>query len=113
MKVVITGATGMVGEGVLLECLENENVKEVLMVNRRHFNLEHPKLKELLVPDFSQLEKFSENLSGYDACFYCAGISSVGVKEDEYIRITYYTTLAFAKQLLQLNPNLIFNFVTG
>ena len=113
MKVIITGATGMVGEGVLLECLENEIVKEVLMVNRRHFNLEHPKLKELLVPDFSQLEKFSDSLSGYDACFYCAGISSVGVKEDEYNRITYDTTLAFAKQLLQFNPNLIFDYVTG
>ena len=113
MKVIITGATGMVGEGVLLECLGNENVKEVLMINRRHFNLEHRKLKELLVLDFSQLERFSENLSGYDACFYCAGISSVGVKEDEYIRITYDTTLTFAKQLLQLNPNIIFDYVTG
>jgi hypothetical protein len=113
MKVIITGATGMVGEGVLFECLESPNVKEVLMVNRRHFDLDHSKLKELLVPDFFQLEKFSENLKGYDACFYCAGISSVGMKEDEYSYITYDTTLAFANKLLQLNPNLIFNFVSG
>jgi len=113
MKVIITGATGMVGEGVLFECLENPVVKEVLIVSRRHYNLNHPKLKELLVPDFSQVADFSENLKGYDACFYCAGISSIGIKEDEFKRITYDTTLAFAGQLLQLNPHMVFNFVSG
>lgn len=113
MKVIITGATGMVGESVLFECLENINVKEVLIVSRKHYDLDHPKLKELLVPDFLHLEKFSKTLEGYDACFYCAGISSVGIKEDEYNRITYDTTLAFANKLLQLNPNMVFNFVSG
>ncbi|HEY9049381.1 MAG TPA: NAD-dependent epimerase/dehydratase family protein [Ohtaekwangia sp.] len=113
MKVIITGATGMVGEGVLFECLENINVTAVLIVSRRHYQLNHPKLKELLVPDFSHLADFSENLKGYDACFYCAGISSIGVKEDEFKLITYDTTLAFARQLLQLNPNIVFNFVSG
>lgn len=113
MKVIITGATGMVGEGVLFECLENQHVESVLIVSRRHYNLSHPKLKELLVPDFSQPESFSEQLKGYDACFYCAGISSVGVKEDAYTRITYDTTLAFAKALLRLNPGMVFNFVSG
>jgi len=113
MKVIITGATGMVGEGVLFECLENPVVKEVLIVSRRHYNLNHPKLKELLVPDFSQAADFSENLKGYDACFYCAGISSIGIKEDEFKRITYDTTPAFAGQLLQLNPHMVFNFVSG
>ncbi|KAA5534618.1 NAD-dependent epimerase/dehydratase family protein [Taibaiella lutea] len=113
MKVIITGATGMVGEGVLFECLENPKVKEVLIVSRKHYDLNNPKLKELLVPDFSHLEIFSENLKGYDACFYCAGISSVGIKEAEFSRITYDTTLAFAKQLLQLNPNMVFNFISG
>jgi hypothetical protein len=113
MKVIITGATGMVGEGVLFECLENENVEEVLIVNRKHYDLDHSKLKELLIPDFLQLENFSEQLKGYDACFYCAGISSVGIKEEEFTRITYDTTLAFADQLLQLNPDMIFIFVSG
>lgn len=113
MKVIITGATGMVGEGVLFECLDNINVTEVLIVGRKHYPINHIKLKELLVPDFSHTETFSKNLEGYDACFYCAGISSVGIKEDEFIRITYDTTLAFAKQLVALNPNMVFNFVSG
>ncbi len=113
MKVIITGATGMVGEGVLFECLENNAVSEVLMVNRKHYELSHPKLKELIVPSFASLENFSAALTGYDACFYCAGISSVGKKEAEYSHITYDTTLAFAKQLVALNPNMVFNFVTG
>src|SRR6185295_20157312 len=88
-------------------------VKEVLIVSRKHYDLNHDKLKELLVPEFSHLEKFTDKLSGYDACFYCARISSVGMKEDEFSRITYDTTLAFANQLLPLNPNMVFNFVTG
>lgn len=103
----------MVGEGVLFECLENQQVKEVLIVNRRHYDLKHPKLKELLVPDFSNLGKYTADLKGYDACFYCAGISSVGKKEDEFTRITFDTTLAFAQQILQLNPDMVFDFVTG
>ncbi|MES2829449.1 MAG: NAD-dependent epimerase/dehydratase family protein [Bacteroidota bacterium] len=113
MKVIITGATGMVGEGVLFECLENSNVTDVLIVNRKHYELQHPKLRELLIPDFSNLEQFSEELKGYDACFYCAGVTSVGKNEAEYTRITYDTTLAFAKQISELNPNMVFTFVTG
>ncbi len=113
MKVIITGATGMVGEGVLFECLQNENVSEVLIVNRKHYNLSNSKLKELLIPDFMQLDNFSQQLKGYDACFYCAGISSVGANEDAYSYVTYDTTLAFAKKLLELNPLLVFNFVSG
>lgn len=113
MNVIITGATGMVGEGVLFECLENAQVKKVLMVNRKHYQLDHPKLSELIIPDFSKPQAFAEKLKGYDACFYCAGISSVGMKEEEFTKITYNVTLAFAKQLVQLDPNMIFNFVTG
>lgn len=113
MKVIITGATGMVGEGVLFECLENQAVKEVLVVNRRHYDLEHPKLKELIVGDFTKLEGFESQLSGYDACFYCAGISSVGMNEEKYNHITYETTIAFANQLVKWNPDMVFNFVSG
>lgn len=113
MKVIVTGATGMVGEGVLLECLENSAVTEVLIVNRKHYNLTHPKLKELIVPDFTKLESFAEKLKGYDGCFFCAGVSSVGMKEDQYSKITYDTTLAFAKQLQQLNPTMVFDYVSG
>ncbi|WP_316848027.1 NAD-dependent epimerase/dehydratase family protein [Pedobacter psychrodurus] len=113
MKVIITGATGMVGEGVLFECLENQMVKEILMVNRRHYDLEHPKLKELLISDFTKLEGLESKLSHYDACFYCAGISSVGMNEEKYNYITYETTMAFAGQLAKLNPDMVFNFVSG
>lgn len=113
MKVIITGATGMVGEGVLLECLDNTAVSEVLIVSRKHYNLSHSKLKELLVSDFLQIEKYSAQLNGYDACFYCAGVSSIGMKEPEYTKFTYDTTLHVAKTLVQINPTMVFNFVTG
>ncbi len=113
LKIILTGATGFVGEGVLLACLNDPRVAEVLIVNRKHFDLQHPKLKELLVADFLNLDAVATQLSNYDACFYCAGISSVGVKEEQYTRITYDTTIHFAKVLLGLNPDLVFNFVSG
>ena len=113
IKLIITGATGMVGEGVLFECLRNDKVSEVLMVNRRHYECNHPKLTELIVPDFFKLDQFAESIKGYDACFFCAGISSVGMKEDKYTRITYDTTLSFAKTLLAYNSNMSFCYVSG
>ncbi len=113
IKVIITGATGMVGEGVLFECLQNPTVSEVLIINRRHYELQHPKLKELIVPDFFQLSKFADSLNRYDACFFCAGISSVGMKEDKFTLITYDTTLAFAKVLAAVNSNMVFTYVSG
>jgi len=113
IKVIITGATGMVGEGILFECLQNQMVNEVLIINRRHYELHHPKLKELIVPDFFNLSQFASILSRYDACFFCAGISSVGMKEDRYTLITYDTTLAFAKALLAVNGNMVFTYVSG
>src|SRR6476661_6664525 len=96
LKVIITGATGMVGEGVLLHCLQSEQIQEVLMINRKSYKFSHPKLSELLVPDFNNLAEYSEQLTGFDGCFYCAGVSSLGMKEAEYTRITYTTTINFA-----------------
>ncbi len=113
LNVIITGATGMVGEGVLFECLQNEKVSEVLMVNRRHYERQHPKLKEIIVPDFFKLNEAAESIGGYDACFFCAGVSSVGMKEEAYTRITYDTTLSVAKTLLGQNPNMVFTYVSG
>ncbi len=113
IKVIITGATGMVGEGVLFECLQNEKVTEVLIVSRRHYELKHPKLKELIVPDFFKLDKNAEDVDGYDACFFCAGVTSVGKKEDIYTHLTYDTTMAFAKALLAVNNNMVFTYVSG
>jgi uncharacterized protein YbjT (DUF2867 family) len=113
MNVIITGATGMVGEGVLLECLENSAVSKVLMVNRRPSHLTHAKLSELIIPDFTKPDNFANALRGYDACFYCAGISSVGMSEEKYTHITYTTTLAFAAKVAELNPGMVFTFVSG
>lgn len=113
MQVILTGATGMVGEGVLLEYLDNPIVERVLSVSRRSCGRTHPKLSELLVPDFRQLEPVQAQLAGYDACFYCAGISSVGMKEADYTVVTLDTPLAFASTLARLNPTLTFVHVTG
>lgn len=112
-KVILTGATGLVGEGVLLECLINPLITEVLVVGRKTCGKIHPKLKELLVPSFFELNEVKNYLKGYDACFYCAGISSAGMNEQDYSYITYDTTLAFAQTLLELNPNIAFCFISG
>ena len=113
MKVIITGATGMVGEGVLIECLENKQVIEILSLSRKSWGMTHPKLKECLIPDFMNIEQYAKELSGYDACFYCAGVSSIGMDEEKFTKITYDTTLHVAKTLSQLNPDMVFTFVTG
>ena len=113
IKVIITGSTGMVGEGVLFECLQNAAVEEVLIINRSHYACVHSKLKELIVPDFFNLTRFASQIQGYNACFFCAGISSLGKKEAEYKHITYDTTLAFAQTLLQNNNNMMFVYVSG
>lgn len=112
MKVIITGTTGMIGEGVLLECLNNSEITEILSVSRKPTGIVHPKLKEYLVADFLMLQENDEKLKGYDACFFCAGVSSVGMKENEYRRITYDTTLAFARSL-NPNPQMSFVYVSG
>jgi uncharacterized protein YbjT (DUF2867 family) len=113
MKVIITGATGMVGEGVLIECLENKQVIEILSLSRKSCGMTHPKLKECLIPDFMNIEQYAKELSGYDACFYCAGVSSIGMNEEKFTKIIYDTTLHVAKTLSQLNPDMVFTFVTG
>jgi uncharacterized protein YbjT (DUF2867 family) len=113
MNIILTGATGMVGEGVLLECLENPAVTKILMINRKPSPIKHFKLSELIVPDFMKLEKYSDSLKGYDACFFCAGISSVGMNEEKYTHITYNTTLHFAQVLAELNTHMVFTYVSG
>ena len=113
IKVIITGATGMVGEAVLLECLQHPSVEKVLMVNRRPAGIKHPKLADCIIPDFLALNAFSDQLSGYDACFFCAGISSVGMNEADYSHITYDITLHFAHKLLEVQPGMVFDFVSG
>lgn len=113
MKLILTGATGMVGEGVLMECINNNAVEEILCVSRKPVGITHPKIKEYLVPDFLALNINDENLKGYDGCLYCAGVSSIGMKEDEFTKLTYDITLHFAKAVLQQNPQSTFIYVSG
>ncbi|MBK8613943.1 MAG: NAD-dependent epimerase/dehydratase family protein [Flavobacteriales bacterium] len=112
-KIILTGATGYVGEGVLLECMAHPSIDEVLVVGRKSCGVKHPKVKELLVPDFFSLDAVKDQLRGYDACFFCAGISSVGMSEADYTRATYDTTIAFAKAVLAASPGMQFNYVSG
>ena len=113
IKIILTGATGMVGEGVLMECLNNPAVSEILSISRKPSGKKHPKLKEYLVPDFLTIDLHDEKLKGYDACFFCAGISSIGMNEEDYTKITYDTTLHFAKAVLNQNPEMVFSYVSG
>lgn len=113
MKIMITGVTGMVGEGVLMECLENPSVDKVLSVSRKSSGRHHPKLVEYIVADFLALNEDDTKLAGYDGCFFCAGISSIGMKESDYARITYDMTLHFAQVVLRQNPGITFIYVSG
>ncbi len=112
-KAIITGATGMVGEGVLLECLSHPNVEQVLVINRKPVGVSHPKLREIIHTDFFNLSPIEEQLSGYNACFFCLGVSSVGISKEEYKHITFDLTLNVAQVLAKLNPEMTFCYVTG
>ncbi|MFS2007880.1 NAD-dependent epimerase/dehydratase family protein [Duganella sp. CT11-25] len=113
IKVILTGATGYVGEGVLLECLAHPAVEEVLVLTRRPCGVTHPKIRECIVPDFLDLERHGARLSGYDACFYCAGMGSAGVSEEAYARVTRDMTVHVAATLAAQNPQLVFCHVSG
>jgi len=113
IKVIITGATGMVGEGVMLTCLNSEDVEQVLVINRKPGGVSHQKLREIIHTDFFNLSPVQDQLVGYDACFFCLGVSSVGISKDEYKRITYDLTLNVAQLLAKINAEMTFCYVTG
>ena len=113
MRVVLFGATGMVGQGVLRECLLDPDVESVLSVGRTATGQPHVKLRELEHRDFLDFSPIENELAGFDACFFCLGVSSAGMKEDAYRRITYDFTMAAARTLARLNPNLTFVYVSG
>jgi hypothetical protein len=113
IKAIITGASGMVGEGVLHECLLHPNVEEVLVIGRRSAGVIHPKLKEILHSDFNDLAAVKDQLKGYNACFFCLGVSSLGMKEKEYHRVTYDLTMHMATILADQNPGMTFCYVSG
>lgn len=112
-KVIITGATGMIGRGVLLECLDHAAIGKVLAIGRNPSGLEHTKLSELILKDFTDLSDTEEALTGFDACFFCLGISAAGLNEEEYSIITHDYTLALARKLVGINPGMTFNYVSG
>jgi len=113
MKVIITGATGMVGEGVLLVCLENPAISNVLIINRKPLGITHPKLKEIIHEDFHDLSPVAAQLAGYDACYFCLGVSSVGMKMDKYRKVTYDLTMHFGETVSRLNSDMVFIYVAG
>jgi uncharacterized protein YbjT (DUF2867 family) len=113
MKVLLFGATGMVGQGVLRECLLDETVLSVLSVGRSITGQNHQKLIELKIDDFMNLTAIEEVLTGYDACFFCLGVSAVGMTEENYRKISYDFTLSVAQTLEKLNPNMTFIYVSG
>jgi uncharacterized protein YbjT (DUF2867 family) len=113
IRAIITGATGMVGEGVMHECLLHPEVEQVLIINRRPSGFSHPKLKEIVHNDLSNLAAVSAQLSGYNACFFCAGVSSVGMNEADYTKVTHDLTLSFAQTLVKLNPGMVFCYISG
>ena len=113
MKIIITGASGMVGEGVLLECLRTSDVTEVLAVGRQSCGHQHPKLREILHSDFLNLAPIENAIAGYDACFFCLGVSSVLMRPEDYKRLTYDLTLEMGRRLARLSPDITFCYLTG
>lgn len=113
MRVIIFGASGMVGQGALRECLRDPQVSEVLSIGRSALAQQHAKLRQLTLPELSDLSAIEAQLVGYDACFFCLGVSSTGMSEARYRTLTYDLTLATARPLAQLNPTMTFIYVSG
>jgi len=113
IRVIITGATGMVGEGVLKETLLHPDVEKVLVINRKSCGITHPKLTEILHPNFYDISSIADQLKNYNACFFCLGVSSVGLKEDAYYSLTYTLTMHVAEILAKQNPDMTFCYISG
>lgn len=113
IKAIIFGATGMVGSGVLFQVLKHTSVESILVIGRRPCGVKHDKLKEIIHKDFFDYSAIEQELKGYNACFFCLGVSSVGMKERDYIRTTYDLTMSAARVLCRLNPDMTFCYITG
>jgi len=113
VKVILFGATGMVGQGVLRECLRSPEVEAILSIGRRLTGLAHAKLREMVHADLTDFSAIRDELRGYDACFFCLGVSSLGMSEGDYRRVTYDLTLAVARTLAGQNPGMTFIYVSG
>ncbi|MEP6567976.1 MAG: epimerase, partial [Mesorhizobium sp.] len=113
MKVILFGATGMVGQGVLRECLLDPGVEAVLAIGRGPTGQHHAKLREIIHADFFNWSEIESQLTGFDGCFFCLGVSSIGMAEEKYRHLTYDLTMAAATTLARLNPGMTFTYVTG
>ena len=113
LSVIITGATGMVGEGVLYECLQHADVEKVLVITRNSCGYSHPKLTEIIHSNLSDISSLSDRLTGYNACYFCLGVTSLGKNEAEYTKLTYTLTMNFATTLVTLNPDMTFCYISG
>jgi uncharacterized protein YbjT (DUF2867 family) len=113
VKVILFGATGMVGQGVLRECLLDSGVEQVLAIGRSATGQQHAKLQELVQADLFDLSSIEGRLAGFDACFFCLGVSAAGMSEQDYRRITYELTMSVAKTMAKLNPAMTFIYVSG
>jgi uncharacterized protein YbjT (DUF2867 family) len=113
MNVLIYGATGMVGQGVLLECLRDPEVRRVVTIGRNATGQQHPKLHEIVHRDLFDYSSIEPELAGFDACFFCLGVSSFRMSEADYARVSYDLTLAAARTLVRLNPRMVFTYVSG
>ena len=114
ISALITGSTGMVGKGVLIECLEHPEVETVTVINRRKLDLKHPKLKEIICQDLSDLSGIkNELMKDINACFHCMGVSSIGLNEKEFTKLTYDISYEIARTVYEMNPDAVFNYVSG
>ncbi|RZL50912.1 MAG: epimerase [Pedobacter sp.] len=113
IRTIITGTTGMVGEGVLFECLQSDKVEAVLVINRKPCGYSNPKLKEIIHQDFLDFSAIENQLIGYNACYFCLGITSVGTAKDVYYKMTYTLTMHIAETLSKLNHAMTFCYVSG
>jgi hypothetical protein len=113
IKVILTGTTGMVGEGVLQECLNHPEIEQILVINRRPCGIRNPKLTEILHSNFYDLSAIEDKLGGCNACFFCLGVTSVNKKAEEYHKLTYDLTIGFAKTLLKHNNEMTFCYISG
>jgi uncharacterized protein YbjT (DUF2867 family) len=113
MKIILFGATGMVGQGVLRECLLDPQIDSVLIIGRTALNLQNEKLKEIVHKDLYDLTPIADQLKNYDACFFCLGVTSAGMNESDYTRVTYDLTVSVAQILARLNPQMTFIYISG
>ena len=113
ISLILTGSTGMVGEGVLNECLQHDLIEKILVLNRKPCGIFHPKLREIIHPNFFDIQPLEPQLTGYDACFFCLGVSSVGMQEEQYFQFTYILTTHFAQTVSKLNPGMNFCYISG